>query len=157
MDDTLFKAILAMDSYNRGYNYGIDLNIRNANGDIIQQSDAPDITHIGNATVYKNLGNADAQNIGFYGIAYTLSSGNVVISYRGTDSLFGTSTIGSDWYNGYGVALGHPDGPEGAMAFSFYNAVDLAAADNVSISTTGHSLGGGLVNGERNNSLSGSA
>ena len=29
MDDTLFKSILAMDAYNRGYNAGIDLTISN--------------------------------------------------------------------------------------------------------------------------------
>ena len=39
MDNTLFKAILAMDSYNRGYDAGIDLRIKDGSDQYIPDSD----------------------------------------------------------------------------------------------------------------------
>ncbi len=46
MDTNLMKAILAMDSYNRGYNFGIDLGSRDSD---------PKDTRIGNAIIYNFL------------------------------------------------------------------------------------------------------
>ena len=56
MDADLLKAILAMDAYNHGYNAGI-LGLGN---------------QIGTATLTTERGQADAEAIGFYAIAYTL-------------------------------------------------------------------------------------
>ncbi len=55
------NAILAMDSYNRGYNPGIDGlgGIGSSIGD-----------GIGNATVVSEDRSSDAQDVGFYAVAY---------------------------------------------------------------------------------------
>ena len=94
----LIYALLALDSYNRGYGSGIrDLGERGQLGswsilttstDEFQQS---------------------AFNAGFYAIAYKDAVGNVVISYRGTDApALGSDAIGgSDPANAYGLALGN--------------------------------------------------
>ena len=80
-----------MDSYNRGYDAGIS-----------GLSEAPDgSAKIGNATVSVSLSDIsqefanEAQAAGFYAISYTiegngvdgLSSGDTVLSFRGTDVL----------------------------------------------------------------------
>lgn len=86
----LILAIFSLDSYNRGYDaaiYGLS-----------QDKD----TEIGNAKVFMNLGlgNATAQAAGFYAIAYDMTGvegfnpGEIVISYRGTDAIFGTDFSG---------------------------------------------------------------
>ena len=84
----LFLAILSMDAYNRGYNQGVNL----------------DGTKIGNAAIEIDSANLNEdpndpnrvdEAAGFYAISYTiegngvdgLSSGDTVISFRGTDSL----------------------------------------------------------------------
>ena len=141
MNSDLFMAILAMDSYNRGYNAGIDLG---------NNSDASG-TQIGNVSICKTKGDAEAEAVGFYAIAYEDSWGNVTISYRGTDILTATdngegSTTGGDIYNGWGVGRGSPSGAEAALAFQFYS--DVLYSSGVSedrITLTGHSLGGGLA------------
>jgi hypothetical protein len=79
MNRDLFLAILAMDSYNRGYGAGISG--LNENGDI------------GNATI--RVFSVDEQDgwqaAGFYAIAYDMTgvagftADERVISYRGTD------------------------------------------------------------------------
>ena len=132
---TLMKAILAMDSYNRGYNAGLVF------GNDANDSEAINgVTQIGNYTVYRSLGNDVAKNISFYAIAYQYN-GETVISYRGTDSLLDALT-GYDI--GAGVAIGATDGTaQGTMAFDFYNAVDALTTNSISV--TGHSLGGGLA------------
>ncbi len=143
MNDLVFKAILAMDSYNRGYNAGIEdlggVSSNLGNAIIIRQSDT-------------RVGFAD-RNAGFYAIAYKLESGETVISYRGTDSLAGSAAAGgSDTVNGYGVATGKLDGKQALLAFQFYNSIARDLNDGVpgdprtaNISVTGHSLGGGLA------------
>lgn len=71
---TLMHAILAMDSYNRGYNEGIV-----GLGGIGSQ--------IGNATVLQQSNvNAGSEEFtaGFYAVAYNFG-GQTVISYRGTE------------------------------------------------------------------------
>ena len=81
MDSKLFNAILAMDSYNRGYNAGITFD---ALSDEIG-------TKIGSATIYDTLGSTLAESVGFYAIAYSYN-GETIISYRGTNDdpgLFG--------------------------------------------------------------------
>lgn len=92
MNIELFKAILAMDSYNRGYNAGISFGAGSDNQGV----------KVGNATVFRNKGDAEAQAQGFYAIAYSYN-GQTIISYRGTDENFVTpwGTNGSDLVNGY--------------------------------------------------------
>ncbi len=86
LDANLFKAILAMDAYNRGYNPGIVHE---------EGSDATGVS-IGKATISSRKGDAAAQAAGFYGIAYDMTdvagfaAGEKVISYRGTDTDFFT-------------------------------------------------------------------
>ena len=80
----LMMAILAMDSYNRGYDEGITelggLGTKIGNATIIDESDI--------------LDNSAGVNAGFYAVAYNvggtmvegvLPGGETVISYRGTD------------------------------------------------------------------------
>ena len=72
MDNDVFRAILALDSYNRGYHPGIE-GLSSAVG-----------TNIGMATIIGDDGQQAAQDIGFYAIAYEWN-GETIISYRGTD------------------------------------------------------------------------
>jgi hypothetical protein len=102
----LFLAIVSMDSYNRGYGSGV--------GSDEDGLGSRGGTKIGTATVFKNLKDADlddqAEDIGFYAIAYMigsgvdgLASGTKVISYRGTNA-DNASNFVSDALNGYGAA-----------------------------------------------------
>ena len=94
ISDDLFMAILAMDSYNRGYAPGLVL-------------PASATSQIGNALLAANssvLGlGSDGQPIdeaaGFFAQAYTLSNGQTVISYRGTDNR-SLSNLNSDVWTG---------------------------------------------------------
>jgi hypothetical protein len=76
MNDLLFKAILSMDAYNRGYGRAIELESA-TNGSV----------RIGNATIIDDKGDAEAQAISFYALAYDTNNDGVgdIISYRGTD------------------------------------------------------------------------
>ena len=74
VSQNLMMALLSLDSYNRGFNQGVNL-----------------VGDIGTATYFDQ---SDVENIsaefgaGFYAIAYSWN-GFKVISYRGTDSIFG--------------------------------------------------------------------
>lgn len=70
----LFLAILAMDSYNRGYNAGLGDPVTGLTG-----------TQIGTATRRTDIDlPAGSEAASFFAQAYTLGSGQTVISYRGT-------------------------------------------------------------------------
>ena len=108
MNRDLFLAILAMDSYNRGYGQGIN------NLPVLLN-----VTRIGNAIITRQsdiLANSDGVNAGFYAIAYDVSGAGVsgltgtVISYRGTDKMFANpfGYEGGDAINGYGLAVELP-------------------------------------------------
>ncbi|GAB5469822.1 MAG: hypothetical protein Kilf2KO_28520 [Rhodospirillales bacterium] len=142
INDKLMHAILAMDSYNRGYNAGIDGLSSTIN------------TRIGNATIRTNStialgGNVD-QSSGFYAVAYDYD-GQSIISYRGTDDPTGLVS-GGDIVNGWVIGAGDVTDNQAEWAFAFYNEVaadrnggsriDPRTAD---IELTGHSLGGGLA------------
>lgn len=92
-------AILAMDSYNRGYDQGLD--VVAAGGSATQIGTAT----IGNAS--STLASSPEVQAGFYAAAYTWN-GQTVISYRGTntDSML---SLGADilngWMTGAGVAV----------------------------------------------------
>lgn len=58
----LFKALLTLDSYNRGYNEALDLSIRDSEGNIIQASDAIG-TQIGSVTVVRSEASQVAQMV----------------------------------------------------------------------------------------------
>lgn len=114
----LMKAILAMDSYNRGYNAGVDFG---------PGSDAVG-TQLGTATIAANKGDADAVNVSFYAAAYNYN-GETVISFRGTDD------IPLDLTYGYGLGAGIPLVEQAIPAKQFYENVasgDLVGNNNLS-------------------------
>lgn len=141
MDADVFKALLALDAYNRGYNAGIVLTG----------------TKIGNATIVKDseaLKNNDGSRAdipaGFYAVSYSLTTGENIISYRGTDiisSWFWSDNPGGDFWNGWATGLGDPANKQAELALQFYQAVAGVGVDprTANISLTGHSLGGGLA------------
>jgi hypothetical protein len=131
----LFRAILALDSYNRGYGAGVDLSAAGAS-----------TTQIGTATISTSLAN---QTASFFAQAYTWN-GATVISYRGTDHA-GPSvkdwTLG-DVLSGWDVSLGFSAEIQAQLALDFYKSVATslgATTQSANIELTGHSLGGGLA------------
>ncbi|MEO1200298.1 MAG: hypothetical protein AAFX39_13880 [Pseudomonadota bacterium] len=98
LSDDLFKAILAMDAYNRGYDPSLKL------GD-----NSDDVgTSIGHARVIDSKGDIDDQAASFYAIAYKLGSDTAtedddktIISYRGTDDIPADAVTG--WPIGAGI------------------------------------------------------
>jgi len=150
MDSNVFKAILAMDAYNRGYAEGIAL------------PSVVNSTRIGNALIVNQSDtdlSSDPVQVGFYGIAYQLDGGEKVISYRGTDQapdfwealLLGdlSKFLTADVMNGYGLGAGSPTvaAHQAEFAVKFYHDVVGNEADwrSANVSFTGHSLGGGLA------------
>jgi hypothetical protein len=131
----LIYALLAMDSYSRGYGAGI----RN-------------FLDVGSLASWSILTTSEAEygqtafNAGFYAIAYrNATTGETVISYRGTDKNFSflPDGEGSDLVNGYGIAVGVTDAPQGVLAERFFH--DVSASAQGIVTLTGHSLGGGLA------------
>lgn len=156
MDSKVLAAILSIDSYNRGYNAGIDFNSYDGNGNIISiptqlasLSIISDSESLGTITVEGDVIRRD-QNVSFYGIAYQASSGEIIISYRGTDDP--TLANNADILNGWVIGAGNITDNQAELAFAFYNEVanNVYEGPNidphssaVEISLTGHSLGGG--------------
>lgn len=143
----LFKALLALDAYNRGYNEALDLSIRDSAGNIIQASDAIG-TQIGGVTILRSEASQVSQNASFYAIAYeyvyTEGEGEIqvqktqaIISYRGTDELSLDGDIPS-FFTGLGFLT-----EQSKLALQFFRDVDAIAQHPISL--TGHSLGGGLA------------
>lgn len=98
----LFLAILSMDAYNRGYGAGITDNGNDDPDGLGVSTDTQDY-FIGNAKIIDSKGDAEAQAAGFYAIAYEiedgagitgLSTGDTVISYRGTGAMAQPSQAG---------------------------------------------------------------
>ena len=69
----LFMAILALDSYNRGYNVGVNLTGNS----------------IGTADIGIDKGDQQAQDASFFAQSY-LWNGKTIIAYRGTDTIPGS-------------------------------------------------------------------
>ena len=138
----LIYAILTMDSYNRGYGFGIT-NLGAGSAD-----------KIGEYSIVQDISQTGWFTAGFYAIAYRNGT-DTVISYRGTDdNIGGGSRGGSDARNGYGLALGAtPDSvfkvatDQARLAAEFYTSVTTKTDSEAAGSTvlTGHSLGGGLA------------
>lgn len=134
----VFLSILALDSYNRGYGPGIELEDDNG-------------TQIGAATISKTTIDipgfqSKAEDAGFYAVAYklndtvgtggdTLAKDTIVISYRGTDEA-------KDVWNGWTTIGGFPG--QSDLAAKFYQAVKAPNPDKT-IGLTGHSPGGALA------------
>jgi hypothetical protein len=74
----LLLSILAMDSYNRGYNPGL-----------AGLGDAG--SRVGSATLLDKKIPGGSEDANFYAAAYELDDGGTVISFRGTDQLKGSS------------------------------------------------------------------
>lgn len=140
IDDNLFLAILSLDSYNRGYNEGIEgLGAAGAESSLI-----------GNAKFYLQSdieGNTAGVNAGFYAAAYDWN-GQKVISYRGTDSAIELSSAADIW-SGWILGAGFPGASQAGLALDFFEGIIAGSAfdatDNSGIVLTGHSLGGGLA------------
>ncbi len=111
INNSLFEAILAMDSYNRGYNQGVDFGVG---------SDAVG-TSIGNATIFATEDGALGNPESFYAVAYDLdgsgSGTDKVISFRGTDNFV------DDLSTGFGVGAGSEGNVQGLLAADFYDTV----------------------------------
>ncbi|MCB1558098.1 MAG: hypothetical protein KDJ50_04170 [Alphaproteobacteria bacterium] len=150
MDSNVFKALLAMDAYNRGYAEGITL------------PSVVNSTEIGKALIVSQSdtdSSSEPVQAGFYGIAYQLDGGETIVSYRGTDQapdLFAALQSGdlsklltADVMNGYGLGAGSPTtmAKQAELAINFYHDVVGNEADwrSANVSFTGHSLGGGLA------------
>jgi len=147
----LFQAILAMDSYNRGYAEGV----RIVDGADVEGSS------LGSALIFRQSAYEEGSYgvlKGFYAIAYQYKymegseeKTETVISYRGTDQFFTSNGIGGDIINSYGIGAGTLNTPQTGLAIQFYK--DVAATLNAgnpdpylaNISVTGHSAGGGLA------------
>jgi hypothetical protein len=138
----LLLAILAMDSYNRGYGAGLadgkgDLDAAGLDLDGLGGAGS----HIGLATLLDYDLPSGSKAAGFYAAAYQLLDGEVVISYRGTDNPF------DDLIHGWTMGAGF-DSAQGPLALQFYSAVTHQSyQDGIAAKTilTGHSLGGGLA------------
>ncbi|MFA6605358.1 MAG: hypothetical protein WCS75_00005, partial [Sphingomonas sp.] len=132
----LIYAIMAMDAYNRGYGAGI--------------KGLGEIGSLGNWDILTTSTDEFGQralNAGFYAVAYRNAvTGETIISYRGTDAniVNPLGDEGSDILNGYGLAVGDINAPQAILAAQFYDSV-VQAAGGGTVTTTGHSLGGGLA------------
>jgi hypothetical protein len=94
ISNDLFRAILALDSYNRGYKAGVTLGSN---------------TQIGTATLRNDISlPTDYQSASFFAQAHTWN-GTTVISFRGTDKAFPSwqnGTLGdfeNCWFTGAGL------------------------------------------------------
>ncbi|HMJ07272.1 MAG TPA: hypothetical protein VK474_13515 [Chthoniobacterales bacterium] len=130
MDPLLFKAILAMDSYNRGYNSSVKVDEL--------------ATHIGTALILPNSSIRPATQagdaFGFFATAYSWN-GETIISYRGTDAFL------VDIVTGYPTGAGLVSA-QSILAARFYLDVVQNTGDrsiNPDVWVTGHSLGAGLA------------
>jgi hypothetical protein len=102
----LFRAILSMDSYNRGYNAGVNLALN---------------TQIGTASISASSAN---QTASFFAQSYTWN-GKTVISFRGTDQAtpsWQNWTLG-DFGNGWFTGAGLPGEKQAKLAYEFYKSV----------------------------------
>jgi hypothetical protein len=115
MNADVFRAILAMDSYNRGYSPGI-------NG--LGGKDSK----LGLATLGEDaetlLSQGSAQAAGFYASAYSWN-GQTVISYRGTnfetvgpDGTFLSSPAFKYALNGWTLGAGFPQAKQAVLALA---------------------------------------
>jgi hypothetical protein len=143
MNDALYRAIFAMDAYNRGYDQSVRILTSDSLAGQREQG-----RKLGNATIIQSDISDAARSAGFYGIAYSYGESKI-ISYRGTDRFVPDIIrgIGSDIDNGWPLGFGSTYSAQGSLAIDFYRSVAGPANDPyaAAISTVGHSLGGGLA------------
>lgn len=116
IDPSLFRAILAMDSYNRGYDAGIALSGVSLGGATL----GIDSSELGE----NSQGGDRDQALGFYAVSYDYN-GQKIISFRGTDKAPSAENLLPDDVR-YGWTLGAGDtyaGSQGALAVEFYRLV----------------------------------
>ncbi|MEZ5691981.1 MAG: hypothetical protein R3D71_10020 [Rickettsiales bacterium] len=135
ISNELFNAILSLDSYNRGYGTGINLT----------GTKIGNITLVRDSSILLGLDGTTRLDIdaGFYASAYQTSSGDIIISYRGTNAETAANFL-TDAINGYILGGGIPGDDQSVLAVRFYNEIKNQYP-NANISLTGHSLGGGLA------------
>lgn len=126
--DDIFLAILAMDTYHRGVNAGIQVAGLGIGGDGVG-------TQIGTATIVQNSqdgypqGETPEDNVGFYAIRYNWDVAGdgqnikTVYAYRGTDRGFADITADGDIRNGYVLAAGLPNATQALAAAEFFSEV----------------------------------
>jgi hypothetical protein len=128
----VFLAILSLDSYNRGYGKGMEV----------------DGTSVGSANVIPRATTIDQKNAGFYAQEYEWN-GTTVISYRGTT--FTGLPNGADVLHGWSLSEGFASASQAQFAKDFYTLVTGQAIyggsppEGENLILTGHSLGGGLA------------
>ena len=141
ISEELMSAILAMDSYNRDYHAGYEV-------------DAAKLGSFAALSRRDFISDPDYsawQTAGFYAAAYRDDVGKTIISYRGTDdvtldAILDGSTL--DFWKGWSIGAGFVGSESQAdEAIDFYQRVTglnywEAAADTKLV---GHSLGGGLA------------
>jgi Ca2+-binding RTX toxin-like protein len=106
-----------------------------------QQDAAGATSFFNNAKILATSDKSDKDEAGFFAVAYQIVN-EVVIAYEGTN--FGFNIEGwKDVRNGWIGAAGVWQSSQSEQALEFYNKVD--GLTNLPITTTGHSLGGGLA------------
>ncbi len=131
LKDDLFRAVLALDVYHRGYNVGLGVQGTQI-GDAVLGSSSSDQN---GALIGLSAPETD-QNIGFFAQEYTLSDGTKIIGYRGTDDDFTLPSLAladpfapgpwTDMENGFGIGVGSPIGPQALAALEFNNSIGAA-------------------------------
>ena len=148
LSSDLFKAILSMDAYNRGYDASIALT-----GDSLGNAQiATMVNDLGETVALDSsiLDNSD-QGIGFYALSYVYD-GDIVIAYRGTDYPEDDTIPPKDIFHGWSLGAGNLESEQAQMAVEFYKAILTSDKSDLNIdpqtfnyALTGHSLGGGLA------------
>jgi Ca2+-binding RTX toxin-like protein len=138
MDELVFQALLAMDSYHRGYDAGVVVPGKK----------------LGLATFRSDSQAFGGQDIGFYASVYDWD-GKTVISFRGTtfaSSVGQIPAFASDIIEGWSMFLGFGPNRQPGYAKAFYEHVTgLTFVDHLdeygpgNVLLTGHSLGGALA------------
>lgn len=108
ISNKIFLSILSLDSYNRGYNEGIE------------GLGSEDVS-VGNATLSSQssvLENSPELNAGFFAAVYDWN-GSRVISYRGTDSAVELSWAADIW-SGWTLGAGFPWASQAGLAIKFF-------------------------------------
>lgn len=108
LDADVFRALLAMDAYNRGVDAGISIS-----GD-----------KLGTADIGINASTDDAFKeralaSGFSAQAYTWN-GKTVIAYRGTNGVMYSNTWWTDVFNGWNMGFGSSETDQAQLAIEFY-------------------------------------
>ena len=111
-DSPLFAALLAMDSYNRGYHQGV-AGLERETG-----------TQLGEASLIKDNNSDTAKAASFYATAWRVG-GQDYIAYRGTDQP-NPLVDPRDLLEGWSIGLGFSAGTQADLAQKFYEEV-LAA------------------------------